>query len=135
MPRFAALLPLLVILGCSPAEPEAASESWAEGRDGLCVTGSGEALRAGLIIYGGGNANCSMTGSATREGDAIRIRPAGDSQCSVEVIISGNSARVGQRSAACSYYCGPGADYSGRTLQRSDRPVTAVTDFASDPLC
>ena len=135
MPRFAALLPLIVVVACSPAEPEAASESWAAGRDGLCLTGGGAGLRAGLIVYGEGDANCSLTGSASREGDIIRITPTGDPQCSVEVALSGGGARIGQRIEACNYYCGPGADFSGRNLHRSDRPATSVTDLAGDPIC
>ena len=136
MPRFAAILPLLAAAACSQQQqPEAASEVWAAGRDGLCLTGSGEALRAGLITYGEGDSNCSIAGSASRDGERIRITPAGDSQCAVEVIVIGDSAKVGQRTSACEYYCGPGADFSGRELQRSEKPVNAIRDFAGDPLC
>ena len=32
------------------------------------------------------------------------------------------------------YYCGPGADFTGRTLTKSESEMPVV-DFAGDPLC
>ena len=108
--------------------------TWANGRDALCVSGKGNAMRAGLVTYGEGNANCSLSGSATREADVMDIVPTGDPQCTIEVTFSGDQARLGPRKPACGYYCGPTADYAGRRLQRMDK-TARVTDFAGDSLC
>ena len=105
------------------------------GRDALCVAREGEALKAGLITYGDGDSNCSVNGRAEIRADALVVIPRGDSECSVEIRVANGSAKVGARSPACAYYCGPGADYSGRELRRTPDAATKVTDFAGDPLC
>ena len=128
-------LPILLLLAaCSPEQPTRTSKVWANGRDGLCLAGEGDAFRAGVIAYGEGNANCSLAGSAAREGERLVITPRGEGACRVEIILKGDTAVIGSRSPACAYYCGPGADYSGRTLQRSDAG-RKVVDLAGDPLC
>lgn len=131
---YRALPILLVLAGCSP-EPQRTAEAWTGGRDGLCVAGEGEISRAGLITYGPGNANCSLTGTATRTGDKLMITPRGEGACRVEVLLTGDAAVIGPRSPACAYYCGPGADFAGRTLRRSGNPAQKVTDLAGDALC
>lgn len=125
---------LLVLAACSPDQPTRTAETWANGRDGLCLAGEGDALRAGLIAYGNRNANCSLAGSAAREGDRLVITPRGEGACRVEIVLKGDTAVIGSRSAACAYYCGPGADYSGRKMKRSDAG-RKVVDLAGDPLC
>lgn len=131
------LLPLLFIGSCG--EPEsgpamAGAEIYRSERNGLCIAGSGETLRAGFIAFGPGDANCSAAGSAERANGVLRITPRGERACRIEIGIEDGRAVFAARSDACAYYCGPGADFSGLTLQRSSdsRPVT---DFAGDPLC
>jgi hypothetical protein len=131
---YRALPILLVVAGCS-SEPQRMADTWRSGRDGLCLVGEGGALRAGLIAYGPGNANCSLTGTATRTDDKLVITPRGERACRVEIALNGDTAVIGPRSPACAYYCGPGTDSSGRTLQRSGEPAQKVTDLAGDPLC
>jgi hypothetical protein len=104
-------------------------------RDALCVAGEGEALRAGLIAYGTGAANCSLAGRAEARGDVLVITPRGDSECSVEIGFANGVATVGARSPACAYYCGPGADYTGRVLRKTPDSTPKVADFAGDSLC
>ena len=136
--RGLALLFLFAVAGCreEPAvEPQAqAVEIWRNGRDGLCLAGDGTRLRAGLIVYGAGDTNCSLAGAAVREGSRLVITPRGDPACRVEVTLDRDQALLGGRSPACAYYCGPAADFAGRTLDRSEAGA-AVTDFAGDPLC
>ena len=137
--RCARLVALILLASCEgPSEP---GQQPADGmqvfrsdRDGLCLMGDGEALRAGLVTYGARNSNCSVSGTASRSGDSLVIAPTGDDRCRVEVRIEGDTAVVGERSDRCAYYCGPAADYSGKVLRRSD-DGDPVSDFAGDPLC
>jgi len=112
----------------------AAPETYRNGRDALCVGGGDAGLKAGLIAYGEGNGNCSLSGPAVRNRDLLVITPQGDQHCRVEVRIDGQGAVVGPRIPACAYYCGPGADYAGRVLRRS-ASGGPVTDLAGDLLC
>lgn len=128
-------LPLLLILAACSQEPERTAQAWQKGRDGLCLAGDGETLRAGLVVYGADNANCSLAGSAARTGDTLVITPKGEGPCRVEVTLTGETAVIGRRSPACAYYCGPGADYSGRKLRKSGSAIGKVADLAGDRLC
>lgn len=92
-------------------------------------------MRAGLIAYGNGDSNCSLSGAANLSDGRLRIVPTGDSRCTVGISLKGRSAVVGERSAACNYYCGPGADFAGRVLIETNGPARPVTDLAGDPLC
>jgi hypothetical protein len=126
-------LAILLFAACSsPAEEASGTEPqiYRSARDGLCIAGD----RAGLITFGPANANCSVSGSFVREGERLVITPSGDQNCRVPVEIPEGRAVVGARSPACGYYCGPDADYSGRTLTRASG-TPAVTDLAGDPLC
>ena len=121
--------------GCGgAAEQEPSLETFRNGRDGLCVIQDGEQLRAGLVTYGSGDTNCSLAGSAVRDGDSLTITPRGEQSCRVTVAIGKGRAVIGPRSNACAYYCGPGANFSGTALTR-DEADAPVTDFAGDPLC
>ena len=104
-------------------------------RDALCIAREGEGLKAGLIAYGDGDTNCSLSGHAQIRGDALVIAPRGDSECSVEISIANGVATVGQRTAACAYYCGPGANFAGRKLRKAPDTSPKVSDFAGEPLC
>jgi hypothetical protein len=132
-PRASLVFALLLLGGCgAPAvEPQdEANQSYRAGRDGLCLGQS----RAGLITYGQGNVNCSVAGTATRNGNSVSLIPSGDRNCRIAVQIAGDTAVIGPRSPACAYYCGPGADFAGRSLTRS-ASAQAITDLAGDPLC
>ncbi|WP_310467345.1 hypothetical protein [Sphingomonas sp.] len=126
---------LLFSAGACSSEPEDVAQTWRDGRDGLCLVGEAGALRAGLIAYGAGDANCSLAGKADRAGDKLTITPQGDTNCRVEVAITGEQARLGPLSEACSYYCGPGANFSNRVLQPAADTPAKITDLAGDSLC
>jgi hypothetical protein len=135
--RFLPLAPLL-LAACSPsANPGDAlvGAYRGQGRDALCIAREGEALKAGFIIYGGGATNCSFAGRAEIRGGAVVVTPRGESECSVDIGIANGVAKFGGRTPSCEYYCGPGADYSGRALQRAPDPSRSVADFGGDPLC
>lgn len=128
---------VLLLLAAQACTPEArdVAQSWRNGRDGLCLAGKPGALRAGLIAYGPGDTNCSLAGSAEQTGERLIIIPRGDSRCRVEVVLGGEQASFGPLAQPCAYYCGPAADFSGRTLHRSIDPIDRITDLAGDPLC
>ncbi len=104
-------------------------------RDALCIAREGDALKAGLVTYGDGDANCSLAGRAEVRGEVLVLMPRGDSECSLEIRVVGGAATLGARSQACTFYCGPEADFSGRKLSRAPDTSAEVSDFAGDPLC
>ena len=132
------ILPLgLLLAACSqqPAEPTVAVGTFAgEGRDRLCLAGEAANYRGGLIVYGEGDANCSASGKIEVQGPALTLIPRGEGDCRIPLTIEGNSVRIGQVPASCSYYCGPGASLQAKSFNRSDMGA-AVTDLAGDPLC
>jgi hypothetical protein len=129
----------LFLAACSQDQPTAdaaiAPGTFAgEGRNRLCIAGEGQSPRAGLIAYGPGDANCSAAGRLERSGSGWALIPKGEGNCRIPLSVEGNVVSVGQPPAACSYYCGPGAQLAGKSYSRSDMGAKAV-DFAGDPLC
>jgi hypothetical protein len=115
------------------AEQAGSSSTFAgSGRDRLCLAeGSG---RAGLITFGEGDANCSVTGSLARSDDRLTITPDGDAACRVEATLAGDRLTLGPAATACAYYCGPSASFAGKQFTRT-KVAEPVTDLAGDPLC
>lgn len=132
------ILPLAMVLAaCSqqPAEPTLATGTFAgEGRDRLCIAGEPGNYRGGLIAFGEGDVNCSASGRIEVRGGGLALLPRGEGDCRIPLIGGGNSIRVGEVPAACSYYCGPGATLAGKNYNRMDGRSQA-TDLAGDPLC
>jgi hypothetical protein len=124
----------LVMTGCSPeaAPPAQDRATYAgQGRDRMCLNGE----RAGFIVYGEGDANCSVRGRAERAGgERLAIIPDGDEDCRIEAFRQSGRIVLGARDDACAYYCGPRADFAGKAFAKSDSDSPAV-DFAGDPLC
>ena len=60
--------------------------------------------------------------------------PDGDSDCRIEALAIGDRLTLSARTAACTYYCGPGADYAGKAFSQNASASPAV-DFGGDPLC
>ncbi len=114
------------------AAAQSATQTFAgQGRDRLCLDERGG--RAGLITYGESDANCSIRGAVQRTGERITIAPDGDQSCQVAGTVAGNRVRLGSRTPECAYYCGPTADFSGRSFRAAEGGP--VTDLAGDPLC
>ena len=133
MRRFFPVLPLLVG-ACSPeaGKPPAERLLYAgEGRDRLCLAGE----RGGFIAYGDGDANCTARGRIERAGERLlTLVPDGDPDCRIALNAQPGSVRLGKQSAACQYYCGPGASFAGKPFNEASSASPAV-DFAGDPLC
>jgi len=125
----------MMLAGCSPGPgPQAQAERTlfaGEGRDRLCSDGD----RAGFIAYGAGDANCSVRGRIERSEGRVALLPWGDRDCRIEVQLSGDSVRLGSRSEACAYYCGPGVDFTGRRFGKMNGNARDAKDLAGDPLC
>jgi hypothetical protein len=138
--RAALFLPLFVLSSCNRQESEpvaanasaraAATATYAgTDKDRLCY--NAESKRMAMITYGSAANNCTMRGSF----DGSSLRPEGDDKCQVPVAIEGNRITlINEGGPACTYYCGSGASYAGKTFARMDRPEP-VTDIAGDPLC
>jgi hypothetical protein len=104
------------------------------GRDALCIAGKAGAQRAGFVVYGGGDANCSASGRIEQVGSQWSLIPAGDLDCKIPLRVEGGRASLGQATAKCAYYCGPGAAFDGKTFGPA-KPDQPVTDFGGDALC
>jgi len=134
-----AVLAALVLAACSrEAEPsEFQGGSFAgTGRDRLCIANDAQGQRAGLIVYGAGDSNCSASGRLEPGAKNIgwTLAPHGERDCRLALTSAGDSYTIGAVSAACEYYCGPGARFGGQRFDR-EAAISPVTDFAGDPLC
>ena len=132
------ILPLALLLAaCSqqPAEPTLTAGTYAgQGRERLCIAGEPGNYRGGLIAFGEGDVNCSASGRIEGEANTFALVPRGEGPCRIPLTIEGNTVRIGEVPAACSYYCGPGASMAGKAYNRVDMGAKAV-DLAGDPLC
>ena len=132
------LLSFMLLAACSQGqEPESSIATGifaGEGRDRLCIAGDAGNYRAGLVTFAAGDVNCSASGKIAFEGGQVALVPRGEESCRIPLTIEGNTVRVGEVAAACSYYCGPGATMIGKSFNRADMGATAV-DLAGDPLC
>lgn len=143
--RWLLLVSALLLTACreqeAPAGNQASASTAAEnglqvyagqGRDRLCL--DQRAGRAGLITYSQGDANCSLAGTLQLAGERLTIAPDGDESCRVEATLAGGQVTLGPRTPGCAYYCGPTADYSGRSFTAAEG-AGPVADLAGDPLC
>ena len=135
---------VLIVTACAqeePPPPQAAADL-APGifvggeRDALCIGGSGEAQRAGFVVYGAGNANCAVSGRIEQARRRLGAGPGGRCRLPHSAHASqGDRSRSGRAPAACAYYCGPGASLAGKVVRPSGERARPVTDLAGDPLC
>ena len=133
------LLPLLIftLTGCSgpSADPGPPSGSFSgAGRDRLCIAGEGAARRAGVIVFGEGDVNCSAAGTLVAAGTGYALVPLGEGACRIGLSVAGDAVTVTTVPGACAYVCGPGASLAGKRFQR-DAAARPVTDFGGDALC
>ncbi len=131
------ILIALILSGCRAGNaPAEASLYRGEGRDRLCLVPDGDGYRAGLIAFGAGDSNCSLSGRAAFDGRKLTMSPHGDSSCIVTATVVDGVARVAPLPPSCAYYCAPGADMSGRSFRKiAHGDLAEAKDFAGDPLC
>ncbi len=123
---------------CAKEEPAAiglaAGTFVGAGSDALCVAGEAGAQRAGFVVYGADDANCSASGRIEPAGGGWTLTPTGDAACKISFSFNGEQIVLGPAALNCSYYCGPGASFGGKSFHRSAKAKQA-TDLAGDPLC
>ena len=131
-----AVLAVIVLAACSgEPEPKGRSGSFSgAGRDRLCIADEAQDQRAGLVIYGAGDGNCSASGRLERGAAGWILVPRGEGNCRISLLTTGDGYSVGKVTAACDYYCGPGASFEGQRFER-EATIGIVTDLAGDPLC
>ena len=135
MKRFSILALLAAACSQQPAEPVLSTGTFAgAGHNRLCLAGQPGSYRGGVIVYASGDSNCSASGRIEKQGDQLMLIPSGEGPCRIPLALEGDTVRIGEVPAACSYYCGPEADLSGKAFMRSVN-TTAATDLAGDPLC
>ena len=132
-------LPCFMLLAaCSQAQepaPSIATGNFAgEGRDRLCIAGESGNYRAGVIVFGEGDVNCSASGRIEAQGGQFAGVPRGEGDCRIPLTFEGGKVRIGEVPTACSYYCGPRASMAGKSFSQVGASE-AVADLAGDPLC
>jgi hypothetical protein len=139
------ILPLVALLAACSQEsaPTGVSPGLfaGEGRDALCIAGEPGNQRAGFIAYGDGETNCSARGRIEVEGGGFALVPQGEGDCRIPLTQSQTGVTLGKAPASCSYYCGPGAGFEGKSFRRASpgdegaARTNPMVDFAGDPLC
>ena len=118
-----------------PAPPSLASGTFTgAGSDALCVAGEVGEQRAGFVVYGADNANCSASGRIEAAGAGWTLIPVGDTACKIPFSFEADQIIFGPAAPSCAYYCGPGASFGGKSFRRSANAKPA-TDLGGDPLC
>jgi len=140
--RFLIPIATLLLAACSTEEVSAPDVAAAlptgtysgNGRDALCVTAVAGGQRAGFVVYGKGDENCSARGTIAQQGLTWTLTPQGDAECRIALSLNDNRIAPGPGTPTCGYYCGPGVTFAGTSFGR-DTNTRTVTDFAGDPLC
>ena len=134
------LIPLL-LASCSdePAE-EVLKEGtyFGQGRDALCIVGKDSPQRFAFITCAAkGDTNCAAEGRVEHGKDGWALVPAGEGGCRIPVTANGDTLAFGQVPAACSYYCGPDAAFSGQQFGWKDTSDMLLTQepLGHDNVC
>jgi len=108
-----------------------------QGRDALCLVApmGSEKLGAGIVTYGSGDNNCTLTGEVRTAEGAIAFYADHDDACHFALNQESEALVLPQQiPASCSYYCGPGASLAGKRFEKREG-ASRPADFAGDPLC
>ena len=137
--RFLILAAALLLSSCAkeePAPPGIPAGTFAAGdRDGLCISGLAGAQRAGFVVYGQGDTNCSASGRLEGSDANWSLVPEGEGDCNIPLTIEGSTIALGRAAPSCAYYCAPGVTFEGKSFQRIEWNSRQVTDLAGDLLC
>jgi hypothetical protein len=110
-------------------------------RNQMCmIEREGRGTSFGFVTWGPGDRNCSGSGTATREGNVLRLRLDGDESCALEARIEGRRVTLPTNiPAQCqAYYCGSGAQISGAAFDKvggGEPDALRAVDLVGDPLC
>lgn len=147
------LIPLM-LASCSQAEEEAEAPAIPvtgslaglyeragadEIPDRICIGGTSEDLRFGLVTQGDGPSNCTARGSVQRTGATLALRIDGAPACTLSATTIQAGLALGTATGAeCAYYCGANAQLTpGAFVKIGARPtdIRKTVDVAGDPLC
>ena len=133
------ILAVLLLSSCAkeePGPPGIPAGTFAAGeRDGLCISGLAGAQRAGFVVYGPGDTNCSASGRLQGSDANWTLVPEGEGECNIPLRIQGGTIALGRAAPSCAYYCAPGVTFEGKSFQRVEWNSRQVTDLAGDLLC
>lgn len=105
----------------------------------LCMIEKSGATQFGLVVWGGNMHSCSGSGWATRDGATLRLSMAGDSTCTIDAKIEGETISLpASLPSGCAYYCGARAKLGAETFRRNGATTAdamKAVDLAGDPLC
>ena len=110
-------------------------------RNQMCmIEREGRGTTFGFVTWGPGDKNCSGSGTATKEGNALRLRLDGDESCALAARVDGKRVTLpGSIPTECQrYYCGDGAQMSGATFDKvggEQADAMRAVDLVGDPLC
>lgn len=108
-------------------------------RSQICMVEKGSGTQFGLLVWGDNLHSCSGAGQASRSGERLTLKMAGDETCTIEARISGGTISLPASLAkGCAYYCGAGARMAGASFTRSgtgEADALKAADIAGDPLC
>ncbi len=129
---------LLTAAACAKEEPASSGLAsgifTGNGSDALCIADEVGAQRAGFVVYGADDANCSASGRIEPAGASYNLIPAGDTACKIPFSVDADQINFGPARPSCAYYCGPGVSFGGKSFRRSAN-AKPVTDLVGDPLC
>jgi len=138
--------------GSSPARPRAPGAALTtltglyEGgdvdpRNQMCIIdGDGEDdARFGLVVWGANMHSCSGVGSVSREGGTLKLTMTGDSACTIEARIEGDTIILpASVPEGCAYYCGARAKLGSARLTQNGATrddALKAKDLVGEPLC
>jgi hypothetical protein len=107
----------------------------------LCMIAKGASDQAefGLVVWGANQHSCLGSGEATRSGERLTLKMAGDETCSIDARIQGGKVMFpANLLAGCDYYCAASATMARATFNRSGSTkadALKARDIAGDPLC
>lgn len=108
-------------------------------RSQMCMIERAGSTRFGLVVWTGQNESCSGSGTASRQGDALRLVMAGDEACTIDARIEGTRVTFpAALPAGCAYYCSRAGRIAGVTLDKtggSEGDALRAEDLVGDRLC
>jgi hypothetical protein len=107
--------------------------------DQMCIVERDGGQHFGLVVWGANMHSCSGSGTATREGETLRLAMAGDRTCAIDARIDGTIVTFPPTlPEGCAYYCGARANLANASLtQKGTTPADAAKakDLVGEPLC
>jgi hypothetical protein len=108
-------------------------------RSQMCAIERAGRTRFALVVWSGTGESCSGSGTAVRNGTALRLAMEGDEPCTIEARIEGTRVTFpAALPAGCNYYCSRGGRLAGATFDKTggaEADALRAEDLAGDRLC